>query len=186
MTNFQDDSLGIKPRIMSPITYWGGKKNMLRHILPIIPSHRIYVEVFCGGGAVFWAKEPAHVEIVNDLNGMVANFYKVIKQDFKSLQKEIQATPFARELYEHALYIYYRPQYFTDVERAWAFWIACNQGWGGKIGTWGYGTSDNKRELSISRKRDDLIRFCLNNQKLELFFIIIWNYHFFGITFASI
>jgi DNA adenine methylase len=86
---------------------------------------------------------------------MVTNFYQVVQQNFPQLQKEIQATPFSRELYEHALYIYYRPTYFTKVEKAWAFWVACNQGWGGKVGTWGYGTADNKREISIARKRDD-------------------------------
>ena len=37
----------------TPISYYGGKINMLKHILPLIPDHNIYTEAFFGGGAVF-------------------------------------------------------------------------------------------------------------------------------------
>ncbi len=40
--------MGVKK---TPISYYGGKQNMLKHILPIIPKHEIYVEAFFGGGA---------------------------------------------------------------------------------------------------------------------------------------
>jgi DNA adenine methylase len=46
----------------TPITYYGGKQKMLKHILPMIPKHTCYVEPFVGGGAVFWAKQQAKVE----------------------------------------------------------------------------------------------------------------------------
>ena len=50
----------------TPITYYGGKQTMLKHILPLIPKHKVYTETFLGGGAVLWAKDPAPLEIVND------------------------------------------------------------------------------------------------------------------------
>lgn len=28
----------------TPISYYGGKQTMLKHILPLIPPHRIYTE----------------------------------------------------------------------------------------------------------------------------------------------
>lgn len=43
----------------TPITYYGGKQKMLIHIMPLIPPHNIYTEAFCGGCALFFAKEPA-------------------------------------------------------------------------------------------------------------------------------
>ena len=43
---------------------------MLQHILPNIPEHKIYTETFFGGGAVFFAKEKAESEIINDTNAM--------------------------------------------------------------------------------------------------------------------
>ena len=57
--------------LKTPISYYGGKQKMLKHILPLIPQHHLYVEPFFGGGAVFWAKEPCEVEIINDYNDNV-------------------------------------------------------------------------------------------------------------------
>jgi DNA adenine methylase len=151
----------VKDKLDSPITYWGGKKLMARHILPIIPTHTTYVEPFFGGGAIFFAKPPSKVEVINDLNQFVINFYTQMKTNFMQLQQKIQATAFSRSLYKDALVMYENPHLFSDVERAWAFWILCNQGYAGKIGSWGYGTIDNKREYSIARKRDAFLEeFC--------------------------
>lgn len=52
----------------TPISYYGGKQTMLKHILPLIPRHRIYTEAFCGGAAVLFAKRPAEAEVINDIN----------------------------------------------------------------------------------------------------------------------
>lgn len=41
---------------------------MLKHIIPLIPSHRLYTEAFCGGAAVLFAKSPVEAEIINDIN----------------------------------------------------------------------------------------------------------------------
>jgi DNA adenine methylase len=151
------NSKTVKRQLDSPITYWGGKKTMARHILPLIPEHRTYVEPFFGGGAIFFAKEPSHVEIINDLNKFVVNFFLQAKLNFKQLQERIQATPFSRGLYKDALVMYQNPHLFSELEWAWAFWVLCNQGYAGKIGSWGYGTIDNKREQSINRKRENFL-----------------------------
>lgn len=37
----------------TPITYYGGKQQLAKHILPLIPEHDMYVEPFCGGAAIF-------------------------------------------------------------------------------------------------------------------------------------
>jgi hypothetical protein len=44
-------------------TYYGGKQKMLRHILPLIPEHKIYSEAFFGGGAVFRGHARAAVKV---------------------------------------------------------------------------------------------------------------------------
>jgi len=36
----------------TPISYYGGKQALLKHILPLIPKHKLYTEAFCGGAAV--------------------------------------------------------------------------------------------------------------------------------------
>ena len=107
----------------TPISYYGGKQNMLRHILPLIPEHTIYTEAFFGGGAVFFAKAPAPSEIINDTNDMLVNFYEVAKNDFDALKAKIEATPFSRASYTVALSIYRMPHLFDKVQQAWAFYI---------------------------------------------------------------
>jgi DNA adenine methylase len=127
---------------------------MVNKLLPLFPEHRLYCEPFCGGAATFWAKPPSEIEVINDLNGEVSNFYQPLRDDFEELQRLINSTLFSRSDYFDALHVYQRPHMFAPVKRAWAFYVVTNQGWGGKIGTWGYGVGDNKREGSLSRKKD--------------------------------
>lgn len=35
-----------KPKLKTPISYYGGKQNMLKNILPLIPEHKIYIEPY--------------------------------------------------------------------------------------------------------------------------------------------
>lgn len=44
----------------------------------MFPQHRVYVEAFLGGGAVFFEKEPSEVEVINDLDSkLVADYRRV-------------------------------------------------------------------------------------------------------------
>ncbi|AUC16609.1 hypothetical protein BTO06_16280 [Tenacibaculum sp. SZ-18] len=120
------------------ITYYGGKLNMLQHILPLIPSHRIYTEAFFGGGAVFFAKEPVESEIINDINCLAITFYEVVKTDFENLKAKIEATLFSRATYSVALTIYRKPHLFNKLQQAWAFYIATNMGFACQCNSWGF------------------------------------------------
>ncbi|MFJ1474908.1 DNA adenine methylase [Capnocytophaga cynodegmi] len=117
----------------TPISYYGGKQTMLPYILPLIPEHQIYVEPFFGGGAVFWAKQPAKSEIINDFNANVVNFYEVLKSNFEALKSLVEKTIVSRETYKSALVIYHSPFLFSPVKRAWAFWYATNCGFSNQI-----------------------------------------------------
>jgi DNA adenine methylase len=146
----------FKPKMRTPITYYGGKQLMLPHILPNIPQHEIYTEAFFGGGAVFFAKEPSTVEVINDMNGEVVNFYNVMQLDFWKLNNMIQATLHSRELYRDAQVMYNSPHLFDPIQRAWAFWILCNQGFSSKIGSWGYDKSGNSMVKRLATKKTDV------------------------------
>ena len=63
---------------------------MLKHILPLIPTHKVYTESFCGGAAVLFAKKPANAEIINDLNMDLYIFYYVAKTAYPELKMEIE------------------------------------------------------------------------------------------------
>lgn len=143
-----------KIELKTPISYYGGKQSMIKDILPLIPAHKIYVEPFFGGGAIYWAKEPVRCEVVNDVNMNIVNFYEVLKHNYFDLRKKVEATLHSRETYKRALIIYDCPWLFAEepVIRAWAFWVVTNQGFSCKIGTWGY--DRDKRAVTIQNKID--------------------------------
>lgn len=68
----------------------GGKSKLKKKIISIMPQHKVYVEPFIGGGSVFFAKEPAELNIINDKDKDIANIFgdmkavgeKMINKDF--------------------------------------------------------------------------------------------------------
>lgn len=106
----------------TPITYYGGKQTMLKHILPLVPKHKVYTEAFCGGCAVLFAKEPSDCEVINDINRALVNFYLVAKRHYSLLKEEIDATLHCRDQHAHALHILEYPNFFSPAQYAWAVW----------------------------------------------------------------
>lgn len=138
----------------TPVTYYGGKQNMVKNILPLIPEHNLYCEPFCGGAAVFFAKENANVNILNDTNRELINFYHILKSDFTSLEKEIQISLYSRDLFRKASVIYNNPDMFSDLKRAWALWILSTQGFAAKLdGTWGYERAKDTTTKKFQNKK---------------------------------
>ena len=123
----------------TPISYYGGKQTMLKHILPLIPSHKLYTEAFCGGAAVLFAKHPVDAEIINDLNMDLTTFYWMAKVNYQELKVEIDKTLHSRDMHAHAAHILNYPQFFSQAQRAWAVWALCKMSFASMMdGTFGY------------------------------------------------
>lgn len=133
----------------TPISYYGGKQMLLKHILPLIPEHSLYTEAFCGGCAVLFAKEPVRCEVINDTNTELVNFYRVAQMKYTALKELIDATLHSREIHAHARHINAHPTFFTSVERAWAVWVCTKLGFASMIdGTFGYDRRGPRRRNS--------------------------------------
>ncbi len=142
----------VEFNLTTPITYYGGKQNMVRHILPLIPDHHVYTEAFFGGGAVFFAKPKSELETINDLNGELVNFYQVTQRKFKELKALISETLNSHKSHRQAWVVYNNPELFSDVKRAWAVWVLSAQGFGGQLSSsWGY-DGGNGAKNSVARK----------------------------------
>lgn len=63
----------------SPFAWPGGKRNLKKTLLSLIPEHEIYVEVFAGSAKLLFAKPLSRCEVMNDINGDVTNFFRVVK-----------------------------------------------------------------------------------------------------------
>jgi DNA adenine methylase len=68
--------------LKTPLSYYGDKQQLAARILDMIPEHWIYREPFCGGAAIFFAKEPSMVEVINDTNGEIINILRGSKEGF--------------------------------------------------------------------------------------------------------
>lgn len=65
--------------VYPPLSYFGSKRKIAPMIIKLFPPHRIYVEPFFGGGSIFWFKPPSELEVINDSNKELMNFYKLLK-----------------------------------------------------------------------------------------------------------
>lgn len=145
----------MKINLKTPISYYGGKQKLATKILSVIPDHTLYCEMFSGGAAVFFAKQPSLVEVLNDTNKELINFYRVVQQDFISLEKEIRITLHSRDLYRKAAVIYNNPDMFSEIKRAWAVWILSTQSFSSRLnGSFGYDKSDQTTTKKIINNRD--------------------------------
>lgn len=145
----------------TPISYYGGKQKMADKILRLIPAHRNYVEPFFGGGSIFFAKGKSHLEVINDINRNVINFFEVMKSRFDELNEEIEFSLFSEELHKRAYRIYKHPKGYSKVKRAWAFWMVTNNSFRSKIGggwKWDNAT-DGSHHGVINRNKARLFKY---------------------------
>ncbi len=82
------------------IPYMGGKVMLGKKLIPMIPKHRRYIEVFFGGGSIFFRKQKSDVNVLNDKHNDLINLYKVILDQYDEFKKECEFLLKSRFLYE--------------------------------------------------------------------------------------
>jgi DNA adenine methylase len=112
--------------VRPPTTYYGGKTRLAGWIAGLVPAHRTYLEPFAGSTAVLFAKAPSPTEILNDLDGQVVNFFRVLRDQPAELAWALTLTPYARAEYEQVASGYDDPG-LDDLERARRWCVRVNQ-----------------------------------------------------------
>lgn len=108
-----------------PFAYYGGKTTLAPQIAKLLPEHDHYVEPFAGSLAVLLAKEPSPMETVNDLDGDLMTFWRVLRDHREELEYACKHTPHSREEYLASCeYLSELP----DVERARRVFVRLTQG----------------------------------------------------------
>ncbi len=92
----------------SPIKWVGSKRTMSRTVINLIPEHTIYVEPFFGGGSIFFHKNRSKIEVINDQNDLLINFYQVVEKYPDELRKK-----FDYVLQSRSLFLQYRKTDWT-------------------------------------------------------------------------
>jgi len=113
----------------APFAWYGGKYYYAKWIINHFPDHRVFIEPYGGAGNIILNKKESEVEIFNDLDGRVPNFFKVLREEdtFKQLIMMLNLTPYSRE--EFARVLQEEPE--SDLHKAYNFFIICRQSRGG-------------------------------------------------------
>lgn len=82
------------------LRYYGGKWTIAPWIISMMPAHRAYLEPCAGAMSVFFRKPPAQVEILNDANSRVCNFFRQLRDNKTELIRQIDLTPWAEDEYK--------------------------------------------------------------------------------------
>jgi DNA adenine methylase len=139
-----------------PLVPWmGGKRRLAKHILPLFPAHRCYVEPFCGAAALFFLKEPSKVEVLNDVHGELIRLYRVVQNHLDEFVRQFRWALTSREMFGWLNTT--RPETLTDIQRAARFFYLQKLAFGGKVDgqTFGTGTTAKGR-LNLLRLEEDL------------------------------
>lgn len=156
-----------------PIKWMGGKSKLRERIIAEMPDHACYVEVFGGAGWVLFGKEPSKVEVYNDINSELVNFFRVAKSQPDELIEALDLLPVARDIYmawKHA-----DLAKLSELERAARFYYLIRQCFGGRWdgdkprSDFGYssvaqsGFNPDNVEAAIRRTFDRLKRVYIEN-----------------------
>jgi DNA adenine methylase len=109
--------------IAVPLNRYGSKGRLARRIANLLPEHTVYVEVFGGAAAVLLAKPISPIEVYNDIDGEVANFFTVLREKPGELIARCFLQPFA-----HTDFLKYRDEPIPNdpVERAARYMFLVN------------------------------------------------------------
>jgi len=115
-----------KKRKLLAFRWYGGKYSHLDYILPLLPKAHHFCEPFAGSASILPNREPSPVETLNDIDGDIINFFKVLRDKPDELIEKLYLTPFSREEYQKAISMRGCKD-LDPVERARLFFIRAEQ-----------------------------------------------------------
>lgn len=168
---FYEDMMGLydsdeeKKVVKKPLfNYAGSKWRSVKEIIDILPVRGGYVEPFGGTGVIMLNRDPSKLEVFNDRNSGITDFYRCI-QDPKlrdELIERLRLVPNSRELWQE-----YRGEWenLSGLERAvrWYYVImnsfsAQGRNWG-RVVTPGMSTTIKKVWAALPRFHEVHTRF---------------------------
>lgn len=140
----------------APFAWFGGKGNpkIKTAILESLPPHSRYIEPFGRGASILIAKEAAEVEVYNDVNRGIVNFFRVISDPdyFGKFMSRAALLPYSRELYEEYLRTW--AGVHDPVEQAIRWYYVIQQSFSALFGnSWGTNVNSSNRGMSQTTSR---------------------------------
>lgn len=126
--------------------WMGGKSQLARTIIEMMPEHKAYVEVFGGAGWVLFKKTESDVEVINDINDDLINLYRILKFHFDAFLQEFEYQLFSRTAFNE---MRKNDRGLTDIQRAAKFYYLLRAAFGCQLdGSFSY-SRDRKSRLKL-------------------------------------
>jgi DNA adenine methylase len=138
-----------------PLSYVGGKNRLASHIISLTPKHKTYVEPFAGGAQVLFRKSPSDVEVINDLDGELINFYRVCQSHHEELLRCLRYTLLSRKL--HNLLTRTPTESLTDLMRAARYFFLQKSSFGGRVARQNFAIHITKRPTFSPKRIPEII-----------------------------
>jgi len=142
--------------LKGPLSYVGGKNRLAKSIIAQIPEHKTYVEPFSGGAQVLFQKEPSEIEVLNDLDGELVNFYQVCQSHHRELIRYMRFLLLSRRWFEHLERT--SPDSLTDIQRAARYFYLQKAAYGGLVGRHNYAIHVVQRPNFSTARIPEMIR----------------------------
>lgn len=137
----------------APVAAWqGGKKALHGKIIERIDRipHAAYVEPFVGMGGVFLRRSwQPRLEVINDLNGEVANLFRILQRHYPQLMEVMRFQITSRREFDRLRAS--DPSTLTDLERAARFLYLQRLAFGGRVGGVFGVAADQAARFNLSR-----------------------------------
>ena len=104
---------------------------MRKYVIELLPSHTCYVEPFAGAAWVLFGKPSSDVEVINDIDQDLINFFRVVKHKPEELVHSFEWELASRAEFERLASL--DSSTLTDVQRAHRFYYLIMAGWGGEL-----------------------------------------------------
>lgn len=113
------------------LSYLGGKSLLAGRIVPMIPKHTCYCEVFAGAAWMLFKKPESEVEIIKDINIDLTTLYRVVKHHLEAFIQYLKWILISRD--EFKRFMIEEPESLTDIQRAVRFYYLLRNSYGAKV-----------------------------------------------------
>lgn len=156
----------------APFPWFGGKQHLAPLLLEVLPPHEVYVEVFGGAASLLFSKRPSRLEVYNDIDSGLVNFFRVLRDPKRAaeLYRLLEHTPYSREEWQACSRDW--PRARRSVDKAWGWFVALTGTFSqdmmsGKAG-WSYSRTPNSPQSRKFRGYcHDLPHFAKRLQRVQ-------------------
>lgn len=135
--------------IDTPFQWFGGNAEFAQSLIDLFPPHHTFVDACGGSGSMILAKPPSPVDVYNNIDGRLVNFFRQCRDNPEELAGQLMMTPYARAEYDAG-----KIESPDPIEDARRFAAVARQSVGGAWGrSWSRVVTHSRRGMASGNSR---------------------------------